>query len=343
MPTPIRMPDFGTAVTEVRILKWLIEEGQAVTRGTLLAEVETDKAATELECVAEGVLLKQCAPAGAAVEAGQIIAYVGAPGEALPEDQPSAPAPRVSPVVRNLAAKMGVALAAVRATGEGGTITREDVLRAAQTAPEALAPGEGLSRTQAAVARAVSQSNAEIPHLRIVASIDMSAAKRLREEGIGYDAMFLRAMALAAEAVPFGRQEEIHISLAVGFGNELLLPVVRDVKRKSLAAIQADVDALVERARAGSLKVEDLSGGSMTLSNLGMYPIEAFDAIIFPGQSAILALGAIADRVVAIEGRAEIRPMVTVTLAADHRTVNGRAAAEYMTALKRMMETGRFE
>ncbi len=339
MPTPIRMPDFGTAVTEIRILKWLIEEGQAVTRGTLLAELETDKAVTELECVAVGVLLQQCAPAGAMVEAGQIIAYVGAPGEKLVEEPP-----RVSPVVKNLAAKMGVVLAAIQGTGDGGMITREDVLRAARTAPTAAPTATPTADPQAAVARAVSQSHAEIPHLRIVASIDMSAARKLRAEGISYDAMFLRAMALAAQAVPLSAAPRgIHIALAVSSGDDLRLPVVRDVDQKDLAAVESEVQAVAARARDGALRLEEMTGGSMALSNLGMYPIDTFDAIIYPGQCAILALGAVENRVVAIEGRVEIRPMVTVTLAADHRTVNGRAAAEYLTALKRTMETGRFE
>jgi pyruvate dehydrogenase E2 component (dihydrolipoamide acetyltransferase) len=328
MPSPIRMPDFGTAVTEVKISKWLVEEGQPVSRGTLLAEIETDKAATELECAVEGVLLKHCAAAGAVIEAGHIIAYVGAPGETVPLEQP-----RVSPVVRNLAAKLGVDLSTVKGTGEQSMITREDVMRVGKPAatPAAKPPA------QAAVARAVTKSAQEIPHLRIIASIDMSAAGKLRAEGIGYDTLFLRAMALAADDKP------AHIALAVGSGNELSLPVVRDVDRKSLAAIQAEIDALVDRTRSGALRVEDLSGASMALSNLGMYPIDAFDALIFPGQKSILAVAAVQERAVVIEGRIEIRPMVTVTLAADHRVVNGRMAAEYVTKLKRIMEAGAFE
>ena len=324
MPTPIRMPDLGTAETEVRLLKWLVEEGQEVRRGTLLAELETDKAATELECVAEGVLLKRCAEEGTAIEAGHIIAYVGAAGESVVEEQP-----RVSPMVKNLAAKMGVALAAIAGTGAGGMITREDVMRATKAAPKV--------DPQAAVARAVTKSAQEIPHLRIVASLDMTAAKKLRAEGISYDAMFLRAMALAAE------QKPVHIALAVSFGEELFLPVIHDADGKGLTAIQKDIDTLAERARGGALRIEDLSGASMALSNLGMYPIETFDAIIFPGQNSILAVGAVEDRVVAVEGRVEIRPMATVTLAADHRKINGRRAAEFVTKLKHTLETGAFE
>ena len=339
MAVAIRMPDFGTAVTEVRILKWLVEEGQAVTRGALLAEVETDKAASDLECVAEGVLLKVCVPAGGAAEAGQVIAYVGQAGEAVPEEKPpeeKAPeAPRVSPVVANLAAKQGVDLSRVKGTGAGGMITREDVMRASR---------EPQRDKQAAVAAAVTKSNAEIPHLRVAVSIDMSAVQQLRAAGnVSYDAIFLKAMAGAAKAVPFaGAPRATNIALAVTSGDDLLLPVIRDVDGKDLHALQGEIETLVARARQGALRLEETTGAQMALSNLGMYPVDWFEAIVFPGHSAILALGAVAPRPVVHEGRVEVRPMVTAVLAADHRTVNGRAAATYMTKLKEIIEAGKF-
>lgn len=340
MAVAIRMPDFGTAVTEVRILKWLVEEGQAVTRGALLAEVETDKAASDLECVAEGVLLKVCVPEGEAAEAGQVIAYVGQAGETVPEEkapEEKAPeAPRVSPVVANLAAKQGVDLDRVKGTGAGGMITREDVMRASR---------EPQPARQAAVAAAVTKSNAEIPHLRVAVTIDMSEVERLRAAGkIGYDAIFLKAMAGAAKAVPFpAAPQATHIAMAVAKGDDLLLPVVRDVERKDLHALQGEVETLVARAREGALRLEETTGARMALSNLGMYPVDWFEAIVFPGHSAILALGAVAPRAVVREDRVEARPMVTVVLAADHRSVNGRAAAMYMTKLKEIVEAGLFD
>lgn len=335
MAVAIRMPDFGTAVTEVRILKWLVEEGQAVARGALLAEVETDKAASELECVAEGVLLKVCVPEGAAAEAGQVIAYVGRPGEALPEAK-APEAPRVSPVVANLAAKQGVDLSRVKGTGAGGMITREDVMRAGR---------EPKRDKQAAVAAAVTKSNAEVPHLRVAATIDMSAAERLRSAGrISYDAIFLKAMAGAAKAVPFaGAPQAVHIAMAVSSGDDLLLAVVRDVERKPLDALHTEVEDLAARARQGALRIEEMTGARMALSNLGMYPVDWFEAIVFPGHSAILALGAVAPRPLVREGRVEVRPAATAVLAADHRTVNGRAAAMYMTRLKEIIEAGTLE
>lgn len=367
MATAIRMPDFGTAVDEVRLVRWLVEEGETVTRGRILAEIETDKASSELESVADGVLLKQAVAAGESVKAGTVIAYIGRPGESLPEEGPPvaaqegapatapaekapAAAPRVAPVVANLARKLGVDLALVRGTGESGTITREDVIRASKTPPDS---AERLPRTQAAVARAVLKSAQEIPHLRISMSIDMTSAVRLREQftpPVSYDAIFLKAMAKAAQSTPLltARLEGEHviragtidIALAVGFQNDLSLPVVRDAGAKDLRRIDSELAALAARAAAGELKIEETTGGCMTLSNLGMYPVDWFEALIFPGQSAILSLGAVQRRAVVVEDRVVIRPVATVNFAADHRLVNGRTAAEFLARLKEIVESG---
>ena len=354
MPTPIKMPDFGTAVNEVRIVKWLIEPGGSVERGSLLAEVETDKAATELESAAEGVLLKQCVAAGEVAEAGQVIAWVGKAGEAAPEEEEKRGGgeARIAPVVVNLAKKLGVDVRQVKGTGERGAVTREDVLRAAR-GPAAAPEGEELGAAQAAVARAVGKSHAEIPHLRIAALIDMTAARRWREAGAGYDAIFVKAMAKAQEAVPaFGRRLEgqrliaaggVHIAVAVGFGEELVLPVVRDADKKSVGEIQREIEELAGRAKRRALQTGEMTGASTALSNLGMYPVEWFEAVIFPGHSAILAVGAVGARAVVREGRVEARPAVVVTLAADHRFINGRTAAEYLSKVKEVVESGGLE
>ena len=353
MPVAIRMPDLGTAVNEVKILKWMVQEGASVTRGAMLVEIETDKAVTELESVAAGVVLKHCVPEGASVKSGEIIAYVGAPGETIQER------PAVATMVANLAAKLGVDLATVKGTGESGRITREDVLRAGRTAEPVMAPEvEQLSKSQAAVSRAVEKSNTEIPHLRVAASIDMTAVRQVRTQPAHagskgfYEAVFLKAMARAIEAVPLiaarldgqriVRSQGIHISVAVGFGAELSLPVVRDVDRKDLVALAAEVEALAARAKGGTLRLEEITGGVIALSNLGMYPLDWFEAVVFPGQSAILAVGAVSPRVVAVDDRVEVRPMVTVTLAADHRLINGRVAAGYLAKVKEVIESGAF-
>lgn len=378
MATAIRVPDLGTTVDEVKLVSWLVAEGDTVTRGQPIAEIETDKAVSELECVAAGVLLKQVVEPDQTVETGAVLAYVGQPGEAIPEGQaepggqkPEAPAkdtpptpapggkpPRISPLVRNLAKKLGVDLTRVTGTGRRGMITREDVVQASQGGPagQGAPAAEPLSRAQSAVARAVSASNRDIPHLRISAEIDMTAANRIRAQSeaagakVSYDAIVVKAVAEAIRAVPLvaarldGQQvvhpDGVHVAVAIGFDNELVLPVVRDADRKDLGALHADIADLAGQAKAHTLKADRMTGGCITVSNLGMYPIESFDAIIFPEHSCILSLGAVRDRLVAENGGAFVRPMVTAKLAADHRLINGRTAAAFLTKVMEAMESG---
>jgi pyruvate dehydrogenase E2 component (dihydrolipoamide acetyltransferase) len=380
----IRLPDMGTNVEECKVLSWRIKPGEAVKRGDILADVETDKAVAELESTGEGILLEVVVKAGDLARSGDVLAYVGKPGDSVAGEgqataatavalaQGAAPTVatssrlgggqslRVAPIVRNLAAKLGVDLGRVQGTGAGGVITREDVQRAgrerATTPIENAPPGELLPRAQAAVARAVQRSWKEIPHLSITASIDMTLAQEMRAKSdvdgarLSYEAIFLKAMARAAEALPLVtgklvgerivRPQGIHIALAIGLDNELFLPVVRDVDKKDLMSLQKEVADLVEKVKGGTLKADQMSGASMALSNLGMYPIEAFDAIIFPEHSTILTVGAIQLKPVILEGEVKARPVVTVKLAADHRLINGRTAAAFLSKVKEVIESG---
>ena len=371
MANAIKVPDLGTTVDEIKIIAWLVEEGESVKRGDILAEIQTDKATTELESVAEGVLLKQVVPADTDVAKGDLLAYVGKPGEAIPEPEmpaetlvekelpaatPRPDTPKASPMVRNLAARLAIDLSKVEGTGRGGMITRDDVQRAAKAVPAAVEPavGEPLSRAQAAVARAVLKSVQTIPHLRVTASIDMSAVQELRAkaksagEKISYDAIFLKALAKAIEAVPLVaaklegdriiQPDGVHIAVAISRGDELLLPVVRDVNKKDLQTVQREITDFAERSDKGKIKPEEMTGGCMTLSNLGMYPIESFDAIIYPEHSAIFAVGATQPQPAVVADAVEIRPLAKVTLSVDHRLINGRAAAEFLAKVKEAIE-----
>ncbi len=384
MAAAIKLPDMGTNVEECKVLGWRIKPGEAVKRGDVLADIETDKAVAELESTGEGVLLEIVVKAGDLARTGDVLAYVGKPGDSAAGEaqatattavalaQGAAPTVdassrlgggqslRVAPIVRNLAAKLGVDLGRVQGTGTGGVITREDVQRAgrerARTPTEAAPAGEPLPRAQAAVARAVQRSWKEIPHLSITASIDMTLAQEMRAKSdvdgarLSYEAIFLKAMARAAEALPLVaaklvgerviRPQGVHIALAIGLDNELFLPVVRDVEKKNLVSLQKEVADLVEKVKARTLRAEQMSGASMALSNLGMYPIEAFDGIIFPEHSTILTLGAIQLKPVILEGEVKARPVVTVKLAADHRLINGRTAAAFLSKVKEVIESG---
>lgn len=380
MAVAIRLPDMGTNVEECKLLAWRVQEGQRVKRGEVLADIETDKAVAELESTAEGVLLRQTVKAGDVARTGDILAYVGQPGEPLPDHTatvsatgitgpgvaamaaappvPSATSapPRISPVVRNFAAKLGVDLAAVRGTGTGGIITREDVLLASRATPGEPETGEPLARGQTSVARAVKESWKDIPHLHMSISVDMTAAQRIRAEGeasgsrLSYEAIFLKAMAGAIEAVPLVaakldgerviRARGIHLALTMGFENELFLPVIRNVDQKDLHSLQAEISELTSKVGARTMKPEQMTGGCMALSNLGMYPIDAFEGIIYPEHSAILAVGTIQKKPLVVDDRLEVRPLVIATLAVDHRLINGRTAAEFLSKLKEIIESG---
>jgi pyruvate dehydrogenase E2 component (dihydrolipoamide acetyltransferase) len=376
MAVPIRLPDMGTNVEECKVHSWRVQVGQRVKRGDVLAEIETDKAVAELESTAEGVVLSLTVEAGDSARTGDVLAYVGQPGEAVPtaaaapaEDKAAspvaAPAPgasapprKIAPVVRNLAAKLGVDLDKVHGTGAGGVITREDVLAASRAVTSAATPGETLSRGQAAVARAVARSWKEIPHLYVTVSLDMTAARRLRAEAAdkasrpSFDAILLKALACAVEAVPvvaarlegerIVRADGVHIALAISSENDLFLPVIRDVNRKDLSSVQTEISSLAAQVRAGSLGLDRMTGACLALSNLGMYPVEDFEGIIFPEHSAILTLGATQETPVAVAGRVEIRPVAKATLAADHRLINGRTAAQFLSKLKQAIESGDF-
>jgi len=377
MAVAIRLPDMGTNVEECKLHAWRVQVGDRVKRGDVLADIETDKAVAELESTAEGVLLRQVVAEGVMAQTGDVLAYIGQPGESVPEASaapsspaaaiPAAAAPsptasssspaRVSPMVRNLATKMGVDLATVHGTGTGGMITREDVLKtkdspAGAPAKAAAEPG---SRAQAAVARAVTRSWKDTPHLFVSMNIDMTAAVQARQgkekaTRPSFDAIFLKALAEAIGTFPqFAARWEgegvvktpgVNIAVAVSRGSDLFLPVVRDVNQKSLAALHTELTAISASARAGSLKPEQMAGGCMALSNLGMYPVDAFEGIIFPGHSSILTVGAVQPAPVAVEGRVEIRPIAKARLAADHRLINGRGAAEFLSKVKEVLETG---
>lgn len=378
MAVPIRMPDLGTTVEEFPLMNWLVSEGETISLGDPLAEIETDKAVTLLESPAKGVLLKLVAQAGEIVRKGEIVAYVGAAGEVLdapdaveatPEDTA---APQVFTVdnqsseletaflVRNLASSLQVSLGEAQGTGSQGAITRDDVLRAAASGGVAATErpvsqvSERLSRGQLAVARNVVKSWTEIPHLYMSASIDMTATQRRRDESavagmkISYDALILQALSKAIRAMPLlaakldGEQivpmDGVHLALAIGIDNDLYLPVIRDVDTLSLSTLQKEISTLVTQVKAKTIPADRLRGGCMALSNLGMYPVDDFDPIIFPEHSAILAVGAIQPTPIAVNGMLGIRPIMKVRLAVDHRLINGRTAAAFISKFKAVLE-----
>jgi pyruvate dehydrogenase E2 component (dihydrolipoamide acetyltransferase) len=297
--------------------------------------------------------------------------------EASTEDQPTqiaepAPAARrdggrikASPLARRLAKERGIDLGALQGTGPEGRIVAEDVERAGATAPaaapEMAPPGEvevvKLTQMRRAIARRMGEAW-QAPHFQIAMSADMTAAMRLREklvermrEGEGkptFSDVLTKACAVAlmrhrdVNAHYAGDEVRLfptaNIGIAVAVERGLLVPVIRSCERKSIAELANARADLVERARTGKIQQADLEDGTFTISNLGMYGVERFVAVLNPPQAAILAVGAIEERAVVQNGEVAVRPLMEMTLSCDHRSVDGATASEFLRSVKELLE-----
>jgi pyruvate dehydrogenase E2 component (dihydrolipoyllysine-residue acetyltransferase) len=368
------MPKLSDSMADAVIVRWLVAPGDAFARGEALIEVETDKATVVYEAEADGTLDAILVPEGAAAAIGEPIATL-ANGRAEPsqEDGP-APAqrdgagterPNASPVARRTAVELGVSLHGIVGSGPGGRISREDVQRAASVSgaraqrSEAVG-GKGevetleLTATQATIARRMAESARTIPVFTVSSDVDMSLITELRrgarrEGAPSLNDFVVKAAAGALQAFPKlnaslvdGKVEcyaRVNIGVAVATDDALLVPVVRDADRKSLAEVAAETRRLAEGARNRSLSLEDLSDGTFTVSNLGMFGVRAFTAIIDPPQAAILAVGGVRRAPVEdANGGVVFRDLMTVTLTCDHRVAYGADGAQFLSRLRDLLE-----
>ncbi|HKV63323.1 MAG TPA: dihydrolipoamide acetyltransferase family protein [Candidatus Acidoferrum sp.] len=276
--------------------------------------------------------------------------------------QHSVAAPQISPKARRLAKELGVDISAIRGTGSDGIITGEDVQRAADLKSKGDAhavappsPGAGtLSQVARLMAERTTQSWTTVPHFFLVRDVDsselVSAQKKWSAEAektqslaptitdllIGILARVLTKhprMNASWTAEGIRANAEVNISVAMAVKDGVVGAVIHKANTAKIEEISTLRRELTERARAGRLKPADITGGTFTLSNLGMYKVDAFTAIITPPQSAILAVGSISDRVIPVDGKPGIRPMMTMTLSSDHRVVDGARAAEFLSDL----------
>ena len=387
MAASVVMPALEMAQETGKIVSWLKKEGDAISKGEPLLEVETDKAVVEIEASADGVLAGVKSREGDVVPVGVTIAWILAPGEQPPvessvaapsarklTEQPRsaaasptpAPAPtaaaaeggaRISPKARRLAKERGVDISRIRGTGADGAITSEDVLAAAGAPPVSAAPAQApaaLSAVARLMAERTTQSWTQVPHFFLVREIDAGALLRTREQlrpaiererGVRLThtdllvALTARVLkkhpkmnaSWAGNAVQLNPQVNMSVAMAVTDG--VVGAVIPDADRAALADIALQRRDLAERARSGRLRPADLAAGTFTLTNLGMYGVDAFSAIIAPPQAASLAVGRIADRVVAVNGQPSVRPMLTLTLSGDHRVVDGAQGAVFLNDL----------
>ena len=391
MPTSVVMPALEMAQETGKLISWLKKEGESVSKGEPLLEIETDKAVMEVESPADGVLAGIKAEAGAEIQVGRTIAWIVKPGEAPPiedtrehpgvesgrkfESAPAAAPPvtaavsasqaatrgiKISPKARRLATEKGVDLAQVHGSGAAGEILASDILAAAESksgstsTPARTTAAQGLSSIARLMAERTTQSWTTVPHFFVTRELDATALNHARQSlgqaiekshGVKLTHSDL-LIALVARVLTKHQKlnatwgangarpnTDSNISLAMAVNDGVVAPVIPCANRASLGAIAVQRRDLSERARSNKLHPTDLSGGTFTISNLGMFDVDAFTAIITPPQVAILAVGRIADRVVAVEGQPAVRPMVTLTLSSDHRVVDGARAAEFMRDL----------
>jgi pyruvate dehydrogenase E2 component (dihydrolipoamide acetyltransferase) len=389
MPISVVMPALEMAQETGKLIAWLKKEGDRVSKGEPLLEIETDKAIMEIESPGEGVLGGVKAEAGAEIPVGQTIAWILRPGENVPIDQPvsqsgrhkehsssqavpatrevaakSAAQNKVSPKARRLAKELKVDLTQVRGSGAGGEILASDIEAAAgapakqQLPTAAQTSADSLSTIARLMAERTTQSWTSVPHFFVVREVDAGALNGVRVQfaaafenkqsvRITHTDLLIALVARVLARHPrvnaswtgagIHNNADVNIGVAMAVEDGVVAPIIPGADRLDLGQISAHRRDLTERARAGKLRHADLAGGTFTISNLGMYNVDAFSAIIIPPQAAILAVGHIADRVVPFEGKPAIRPMLTLTLSADHRVIDGARAALFLDELAQAM------
>ncbi len=422
MATEVKLPRLGQGMESGTIVRWLKTEGDAVSKGEPLYELDTDKVTQEVEAESDGVLLKIVVPDGE-VDVGTTVGIIGAqdedvsallagaqggngdapappapvaqeeaeekaeeaddeaPSETVTErEQPSAtaapaeaaPAPRAagehvkaSPLARRIARERGVDLAQIAGTGPEGRVIAEDVEKAAlrpAAVAEAAAPPEQevveLTSTRKTIARRLTEAwQAPVFQLTVTADATELVATRERmvellREGETKPTVSDVLTRLVASALVRHRPVNAHfvdgrivrfasanVGLAVAAPSGLVVPVIRDGDRKSVQQIATGRADVVARAREGKLQLADLEGGTFTISNLGMYGIEQFVAVLNPPQVAILAVGSIDERPAAIDGELVVLPTMTMTLTCDHRAIDGSEGAEFLATVKSFVES----
>lgn len=461
MPTEIRMPQLSDTMDSGKIISWFKKEGDPIDRGDILAEVETDKANLEIESFHQGTLLKIVTPADQSAAVGEVIAYIGSAGEAVPDENPKAaaspvPAPaqsagsngstshtpieadsipsapqvkaqplasadslssgvslggstgesatsesdlssgrvKASPLAKKMAEAKGIDLSQVSGTGPDGRVVKRDIeqlvglqLVESKTSPSqthsaptpaappsmtptvsstraTLATGpvqgslEPMSKMRGTIASRMQQSVTEAPHFYVTASIDMTEAMRTRKklkelpqfEGLSINHFIIKAAAYAISQEPRVNRAvrdgnmifspaEINIGIITAVEDGLLIPVLRQVNQMNLVDVVVEARAAVQRARAGRPSSTDLTGGTFSISNMGMFDVENFTAIINPGQGSVLAVSSIREEPVVANGQITIGQRMKATISVDHRIIDGVMAGNFLAAFSAALET----
>jgi pyruvate dehydrogenase E2 component (dihydrolipoamide acetyltransferase) len=383
MAFSVVMPALEMAQETGKLLAWRKKEGDSVSKGEPLLEIETDKAVVEVEAPADGVLAGIRASEGAEIPVGQTIAWIVGPGEQPPNDTgPAVPAARatsqskseqasnltqgvsssppvstkISPKAKRLAKELAVDIGSLRGSGPGGEILASDlqaagVIPADSTRNKSIEMPTTLGRI---MAERTTQSWTTVPHFFLTRDVDASGLKQYRDKIIDQiestnsvrvthtdllvglvSRVLLKHPRMNASWSAGGIRlhDHVNMGLAIAVDDGVVAAVIHNAQSASLAEIATQRRDIAERARAGRLRPADIADATFTISNLGMYQVDRFCAIITPPQAAILAVGRIADRVVAVEGEPVVRPIISMTISCDHRVADGARAAMFLSDL----------
>lgn len=376
MPTDIIMPQLGESIAEGTVVKWLVPAGGTVEKDQSLLEVETEKVALEIPAPATGVLSEILVKEGETVPVGALLARIDStpPIDVInrvggvvvrPMEPVAASEEHHSPAVRQLAKEHGVALSQVKGTGTGGRVTKKDVLDflahgvQAKATPQGSEPSMGeeivpFTPMRKTIAERMVKSKQTSAHVTTVFEADFSGVAQFREgRSLTYLPFVVRAVTRAVREVPvvnavWGDQgiiikKDLHIGIATALEDGLLVPVVRHADRKGLAQLAQEIADLAERARAKKLGPEEVQGGTFTITNHGGFGSLFSTPIIHQPQIAILGVGAIQKRPVAVNDAIAIRTMGYLSLSFDHRVIDGATADRFMAKVKHYLEHSHWE
>jgi pyruvate dehydrogenase E2 component (dihydrolipoyllysine-residue acetyltransferase) len=410
----VNMPKLGFDMAEGTLVRWVVQEGETIAKGAVLAEIETDKATVEVESAYDGVVASHLVKTGDIVPVNTPIAVIAAPGEKYAAAQPgaekapaisseiippassvvepaAAPQPeeeegnlpggvKASPLARRVAQERGIDLRQIPGSGPGGRVTKKDVesyvpqvepaapapIRpASPLAPPPLPLGAAISqdemvplnRLRSIIGRRMVEAKQQVPHFYVTHEYDMAGVMALRQQvnallpedaKTSVNDYLVKAAALALREFPnlnaslsgeqILRHAEVNIGIAVAVEGGLLTVVCRDADRKPLRQISADVRLMAARAREGKVRPEDIEGSTFSVSNLGMFDVEHFIAIINPPEAAILALGSVRELPVVKDGQVVPGLRMKATLSVDHRVSDGAEAARFLQAVARYVD-----
>lgn len=379
MVARVVMPRLSLTMKQGTVVQWFKKEGDLVQKGEPLVEVLSEKVTYDVEAPESGVLRKILVSEGLDVPVDQTVGIIAAADEPLPLEEEKRPDEtptrieaafaaepegpeevkeqvRASPAARRLAKELDVDLTHLRGTGPEGRIVEDDVKRFAEQSTakiriREIIPLTGIRKT---TAERLSFSARTAPHSTVVMEVDMSNAVKVHQEtGFSYTEMLVASVAKALRehrilnATLDGDQikvfEDVNVGVAVATEKGLIVPVLPDADKKALNEIASMLKELVDKAKAGKLTRENLTGGTFTITNLGMYGVDVFIPIINPPETAILGAGRVVEKPAAVNGHVTVKPCMQLSLVYDHRIVDGAPAAEFLLTVKRILEESRFE